>query len=85
MYLNIPEYHAISKFISELRTNKSDKALSVPKEVFTVLSKCNDIASAQHTKINQQLINVPLIKLTLPKKLSRKQLKGSVSKKVLAV
>lgn len=78
MYLNIPEYHAISKFISELRTNKSDKALSVPKEVFTVLSKCNDIASAQHTKINQQLINIPLIKLTLPKKLSRKQLKGSV-------
>lgn len=78
LYLNIPEYNTVLKFITDVHTNKSGKALSVPKEVLNILSQATHLSSVQQQAIQQQHINVPQINLTLPKKLSNEQLKRSV-------
>lgn len=78
LYLNTPEYNKIMKLVAQVRTNKSKKAVPVPKEITQFLAKCEANASAQQILINNQMINVPSISLAIPKQLSMDQLRKSV-------
>ena len=66
------------KLVAQVRTNKSKKAIPVPKEITQFLAKCEANASAQQILINNQMINVPSISLAIPKQLSMDQLRKSV-------
>ena len=78
VYLNTSEHNKILNFIVKVHTSKTNKAITAPKGLFTVLAKCNANAIPQQKYINQHKINVPNIPLKLPKKLTWSQIKKTV-------
>ena len=78
VYLNLVNRDQILDFTVQLHTSKSNKALTVPKKIFTVLAQCNANAIPQQKLINQHMIKAPNIALKVPKKLSVSQMMKSV-------
>lgn len=78
VYLNTHEYHKVLEFITKVQTSKSGKAVTVPKEIFTILSKCSANEITQQANINEQMIKIPYIQLTVPNKLTSAQIRRTV-------